>query len=185
MKSRWCLKCGRFVYQMMATFYKQNICFRKRLIFQEYVYCSTIVFLLSSTRTIVEIRCGSHIPFYLENILSNDKCTTVIYKCTYKNKTVPTSIYKWKEEPSPRGLNSICIQDVFIYCFKTTTNSSLQWLQYRTFYRILNVCYYLKKMKMKIDDCCRFCGIELKSILHVFYVWKKYYLCGEILAYII
>lgn len=85
--------------------------------------------------------------FYFENILLNKKCTKVINNCIKKNSFVPTSIYKWNEELSPPGLNSICIQDVFKVCFKITVDFSLQKLQYRILIMILPVCYYLKKSK--------------------------------------
>lgn len=128
---------------------------------------------MSLNKNVVESRYGPYLPFYFENILLNEKCTKVIYNCINKNNIVPTSIYKWNEELSPHGLENICIQDVFKICFKITMDSSLQWLQYRILHRILPVCYYLKKIKIKTDDCCRFCGNEIETILHMFVMCEK------------
>lgn len=128
---------------------------------------------MSLNKNVVESRCGPYLPFYFENILLNEKCTKVIYNCINKNNIVPTSIYKWNEELSPHGLDNTCIEDVLKICFKITMNSSLQWLQYRILHRILPVCYYLIKIKIKNDDCCRFCGNEIETILHMFVMCEK------------
>lgn len=142
---------------LMIFFYKMMASFLSKIMFQQrfnisgiYVmqYNSIITAIssflkcMSLNKNVVESRCGPYLPFYFENILLNEKCTKVIYNCINKNNIVPTSVYKWNEELSPHGLNSICIQDVFKVCFKITMDSSLQWLQYRILQRILSVCYY-------------------------------------------
>lgn len=128
---------------------------------------------MSLNKNVVESRCGPYLPFYFENILLNEKCTKVIYNCIKENNIVPT------------GMKSCLHMDLIIYvykmclqvCFKITMDSSLQWLQYRILHRIILVCYYLKEIKIKTDDCCRFCGTEIETINYtarVCYVWKSF-----------
>ena len=76
----------------------------------------------------------------------------VLYDALFKNKVlmndkevVPTSIEKWNIELTQYGVD-ISKEDVFKVCFKTTTDSSVQWLQFRILHRILPVGYYLKKL---------------------------------------
>lgn len=73
--------------------------------------------------------------------------------------------FAWNEELCPHELSSIGIQDVFIVCCKITFHSSLQWLQYIILHRIFPVCYYLKTIKIRTDDCC---GTETETIPHEF-----------------
>ena len=52
--------------------------------------------------------------------------------------------------------------------FKVTTDSNVQWLQYRILYRLLPVKSYLKKIKIVDNDSCSFCNNEVETIEHVF-----------------
>ena len=76
----------------------------------------------------------------------------VLSDALFKNKVlmndkevVPTSIEKWNIALTQYGVD-ISKEDVFKVCFKTTTDSSVQWLQFRILHRILPVGYYLKKL---------------------------------------
>ena len=76
----------------------------------------------------------------------------VLSDALFKNKVlmndkevVPTSIEKWNIELTQYGVD-ISKEDVFKVCFKTTTDSSVQWLQFRILHRIFPVGYYLKKL---------------------------------------
>ena len=71
-------------------------------------------------------------------------------------------------ELSPYGLGDISMQNVFKICFKTTSDSSVQWLQYRILHRILPVGYYLKKINVMTNDSCRFCTSNTETIAHIF-----------------
>ena len=113
------------------------------------------------------------LPYYFENIVPNEKCTKIIYNSINKTNVIPTSIPKWKTEFSPFGTTDICVHDAFKVCFKTTTDSSVQWLQFRILHRILPVSYYLKKIHIKTDDSCTFCKNESETILHVFFMCEK------------
>ena len=75
---------------------------------------------------------------------------------------------KWEAELSPYGVDDISVQEVFKICFKTTNDSSVQWLQCRILHRIFPVRYYLKKINVTTDDNCRFCTNNVESLLHVF-----------------
>ena len=59
-------------------------------------------------------------------------------------------------------------KDVFKICFKTSNDSSVQWLQYRIIHRILPVSYYLKKIGVKTNDLCRFCTSNIETIMLIF-----------------
>lgn len=67
----------------------------------------------------------------------------------------------------------ICVSDAFNVCFKTTNDSSIQWLQYRLLHRILPVNYYLKKINVVSSDCCSFCERDVETIQHVFVSCEK------------
>jgi hypothetical protein len=84
-------------------------------------------------------RCLPYLPFYYVNVLLNEKFTKPIYNCLNNNDIIPNSLSKWKAF----GVTDICLQDIFKVCFKTTVDTSVQWLQYRILHRLLPVSYYL------------------------------------------
>ena len=77
------------------------------------------------------------------------------------------SIHKWNAEIITS--NSINTDTVFKSCFLTSSDTSLQWLQYRLIYKILPVKYYLKKIGIINEDFCSFCEDESETIVHLFY----------------
>ena len=108
------------------------------------------------------------IPNHLHCILKNRKGCKDIYK-SFTNKTViPTAMHRW---------NSTQIHDfkfdeweqIFELTYKTTNDTLLQWLQYRTLHRILPTKHYLKKIKKIDSDICDFCGEETEDIPHLFF----------------
>lgn len=68
-----------------------------------------------------------------------------------------------------------CVKDFFKICFKTSTDTSIQWLQYRILHRILPTNHYLKKINVISYDVCGFCKENVETIEHVFMT------CSEIL----
>jgi hypothetical protein len=72
--------------------------------------------------------------------------TKSVYKQLNVNIVAPTSVDKWNLELTPYGVE-ICVNDIFTLCFKTTKDSSIQWMQYRLLHRIkMPVKYYLRKL---------------------------------------
>ena len=58
-------------------------------------------------------------------------------------------------------------------CFKTATDSSVRWLQFRILHRILPVGYYLRKINIKSLDNCGFCEKKVETIVHIFTTCDK------------
>ena len=55
------------------------------------------------------------------------------------------------------------IHDVFKICYKVTTVSNVQWLQYRILHRLVTV-KSLKKIKIVDNDTCSFCNNEVETL---------------------
>ena len=70
-------------------------------------------------------------------------------------------------------MDDLCVYDVFNVCFRTTYDSTVNWLQYRILHRILPVKYYLKKINITASDSCTFCNENSETIQHVFVKCKK------------
>lgn len=91
-------------------------------------------------------------------------------KCIYNllrfNTESPTCFVKWKNEL--HFIPDRKIKDAFITCFKTTSDSSIQWLQFRILHRILATNSYLKKIKIRNCDLCTLCNSEPETIIHIF-----------------
>lgn len=81
---------------------------------------------------------------------------------------IPNSIIRWNSNIVMRGYSELILQDIFKVCFKVTTDTTVQWLQYRTLHRILPVKSYLKKIKIVDNDTCSFFNNEVETIEHVF-----------------
>ena len=128
---------------------------------------------MSIKRNCVKIVCKPIIPFYFESIILHEKCTKVIYRLLNENHTEPNSISKWNSELSPHRIHELKSKDVFKVCFKTTTDSTAQWLQYRIIHRILPVNHYLKKINLISSDSCAFCKQAVETIQHVFIDCEK------------
>ena len=67
-----------------------------------------------------------------------------------------------------RGDAEITFQDVFKLCIKLTTDSTIQWFQYKIFRRLLQVKNNLEKIKVTDNDSCTFCGNDTETIEHIF-----------------
>ena len=109
-----------------------------------------------------------YLPCHIRCMFGNTKCTKTIYNLLNHNTIQPTGILKWKTK-LPAIAESIVMRDVFKICFKTTTDSSVQWLQYRILHRILPTNSFLHKIKIATCDLCTFCNLETESIAHVFF----------------
>lgn len=77
--------------------------------------------------------------------------------CLTSNDCVPTAISKLILS---YGIlcRKIAVYRMFLKCFRTTNDSTVNWLQYRIFHRILTATYYLKKIKITTSECCTFCN---------------------------
>lgn len=125
--------------------------------------------LLSIDRSSVKRIPNPCMPVFLQPVLISEKCTKIIYNYLNEKDDVPTAINKWRTELTPYGVDDISVNDFFKICFKTTHDSSVQWLQFRILHRILPVGYYLKKINIKSLDSCGFCKKNVETIVHVFF----------------
>ena len=134
---------------------------------------SNFMKIVSIKRNCVKIVCKPSISFYYEPILLYEKCTKVIYRLLNESYTDPNSISRWNSELSPHRIQELLVKDVFKVCFKITTDSTAQWLQYRILHRILPVNYYLKKINLVSSDSCTFCKQDVETIQHIFIDCEK------------
>ena len=75
----------------------------------------------------------------------------------------------WREILAKRTqVSDVAHGPLVTLCFKTTKDTSIQWMQYRLLHRILPVKYYLKKISVLPSDSCTFCDKEVETIQHVF-----------------
>ena len=129
--------------------------------------------LLSIDKTSIRRSLSPCLPAYFEPILIVEKCTKIIYNYLNVKEVNTTTIEKCKQELNIYGDVTVAVKDIFKVCFKTTCDSTLQWLQFRILYRLLPVGYYLKKISIKSTDCCRFCDKNVETILHIFTSCEK------------
>lgn len=89
------------------------------------------------------------VPFYCVELLLHKKCTKPIYILISTNAicVILNSIIRWNSKIAMRGYSELILQDVFKVCFKVTTDTTVQWLQYRTLHRILPEKAHLKEIK--------------------------------------
>ena len=95
-------------------------------------------------------------PYYFETITPNEKLTKNNNNSLDKTNATSNSISKWNTELSPPRHTDLCVHDVLKICFKTTADSSVQWLQNRILHKILIVNFNLKKINIKTNDHCIF-----------------------------
>jgi hypothetical protein len=72
----------------------------------------------------------------------------------------------------------VIVKDVFKVCFKTTTDSTAQWLQH-IIHRILPVKYYLKKISLINSDSCTLCKQAVETIQHIFINCEFFFFFGH------
>ena len=100
---------------------------------------SKCVSFLSIDRSSLNRDYSPFMPYYFESILLEDKITKYIYICLTSNDCISSAINKWNNELSDVLVDDLCVYDVFNVCFRTTNDSSVNWLKYRIFHRILPV----------------------------------------------
>ena len=105
--------------------------------------------LLQVDRSFVKLFPNPCIPIFFQGVLPFEKSTRNIYKLLNDKEIAPTAIEKSNIELTQYGVDNISIKDVFKVCLKTTTYSSVQWVQFRILHRILPVGYYLRKINIK------------------------------------
>lgn len=108
------------------------------------------------------------IPFFPQIGIPHENCTKVIYNVLNENVVVPFAVTKWKTDLIDYNVEDLTVYDIFKICFKTTKDSSVQWLQFRILHKNLPVGYYLKKNNIKTTDRCAFCKNNVETIIHVF-----------------
>ena len=60
------------------------------------------------------------------------------------------------------------MKQIFKACFKSVTDHSIIWFQYKILYNILDTREYLFKLKIKDSSICSFCQSNPESISHIF-----------------
>ena len=94
---------------------------------------------------------GPFIPFHCVEILLYKKCTKPIYKLVNTKKET-NSICRWNVTTVQMGYSELPIHDVFKICFKVTTDSNVQWFQYRTIWtstsKMIHVHFVTMKLKL-------------------------------------
>ena len=86
--------------------------------------------------------------FFFQGILPFEKCTRNMYKLFNDEEVlhVPTAIEKWNIELTQYWVDNISIKDVFKVCFKTTTDSSVQWLHFEFYTEYFQLGIILEKL---------------------------------------
>lgn len=102
-----------------------------------------------------------------------NKCTKHIYKNINIKCVQPSAFLKLNSELVLKGFPEVELKNVFKVCFKTSTNSAVQWLQYRILHKILPVNHYWNKLELIENETCTFCESECETILHVFFMCTK------------
>ena len=164
--------CNLLVFEAFkCTYNLRNICI------MQYNSITTAILkylrFLHVDRTFVKLLPNPCIPIFFQGVIPFEKCTRNIYKLLNDKEVVPTAIEKWNIELAQYGVDNVSIKDVFKVCFKTTTDSSVQWLQFRILHRILPVGYYLRKINIKSLDNCGFCEKSVETIVHIFTTCDK------------
>ena len=80
----------------------------------------------------------------------------------------PLCKLKWNKVVSPLdNLNNVWVQ-IFKACFKSVTDNTLVWFQYKILFNILDTRGYLHKVKIIENNQCYFCKQDTESITHLF-----------------
>ena len=128
--------------------------------------------------------CRPIIPQYLNIILADLKGCRNIYKCFNA-----CSVDKYNHECKWENVLNLDVdrkwwQEHYNIPFSVTTDTKLQWLQFRIFHRIIATNSYLFQIKYVDSDVCTFCHYEKETITHLF--WDCIYinpLWGEFIAW--
>ena len=89
------------------------------------------------------------------------------YSMFTNNKILPSSQIKWNNELMLP--NSFNWQHSYTLPYTITTDSHLQWLQFRFLHRILGTNTYLFKIGITNNNRCTFCGQREDNVLHLFW----------------
>lgn len=98
------------------------------------------------------------------SILRCNKGSRLIYESLKACNSTPTCVKKWSEH-----FEDLDWKRIFDKIFKTTSDTSIRWFQFRVVHRILVTNKSLKRMKIKADDKCTFCNALPESIEHLLY----------------
>jgi hypothetical protein len=105
-------------------------------------------------------------PDIMRSILLQDRGCRNIYDSFCVKKVLPNARLKWENEIISHHINW---KMVYQLPFKISKDSKLQWFQYRINNRILGTNYLLKKMGIKGNDSCTFCGSSPETLSHLFW----------------
>ena len=117
---------------------------------------------------------------YVEKIMKENKPSKVFYKILLSsNSEQPIEVQnKWKEEIPE--IDKDLWTNYFLLAKKSTTDTRIQYFQYKVLLRILTTNSKLFQYKMRANDLCTFCNEHQESIIHLLWectysqeVWKK------------
>ena len=110
---------------------------------------------------------GPKLPFCVRLLNKKDSVCKVIGKFFCWNDATPNSQNAFSENGFQ--ITNDMWKKYYTTPYKCTTDSSLQWLQYRILHRILATNSFLYKIKVTQSDRCTFCNLSRETIEHVLY----------------
>jgi hypothetical protein len=111
-----------------------------------------------------------YIPVSIALLYKNVKGCKDFYKLLKSKLSSPPNENKWHAK---LDLVNIDWKSTYKTCFRTTSDTNLQWFQYRLLHRILPVRTYLKTIGINEEDHCSLCGEESEDIQHLVYYCNK------------
>ena len=106
-----------------------------------------------------------YIPQNISMFLHHKKGTFPMYNILINNNSVPTSQAKW--QMNFYDINEQTWSTIYENPFKVTSNTKLQWLQFRINHRILRTKEFLYKIGIDDDPKCTFCNDHVETIEHI------------------
>ena len=88
-----------------------------------------------------------------------------------KNKAVPSGKKRWNEI---FDLDNSTWDKIYKLPFSITTNTKLQWFQYRINHHVLTTNSFLFKAHLAITPLCTLCNSETETVIHI--LWE----CQEV-----
>ena len=111
-----------------------------------------------------------YIDHLVHMLYINPKGCNVFYRQLPLKKSSLPSEQKWAND---LNLDHVEWRNIYNICFKMTTDTTLQWFQYRILTRILPVNDYLFKIGYNDTRYCSLCGEDLETLVHLFYNCEK------------
>ncbi|PJE77967.1 hypothetical protein CI610_03106 [invertebrate metagenome] len=110
-----------------------------------------------------------HCQKYIYHILTNKQRGLSIYNLFIKDLTTNDKYkVKWSLELDIHQ-NQYWWEKINFIIFKLTSDSSLQWFQYRITHIIISTNKYLRMISVINSPVCSFCKANIESIIHLFW----------------